>query len=132
MKIFSCVCLIGLEPLCKRALEIREKIFGMDHPDVGKQLTNLALLCLNQGKYDQVEEYYQRAIDIYTKSYGKNDPNVLKTKNNLASAYLREGKYQLAVELYQEVLAESQSMTPFDFNILISTFKNLSKSLAFQ
>ena len=132
MKISSCVCLIDLEPLCKRALEIREKIFGMDHPDVGKQLTNLALLCLNQGKYDQVEEYYQRAIDIYTKSYGKNDPNVLKTKNNLASAYLREGKYQLAVELYQEVLAESQSMTPFDFNILISTFKNLSKSLAFQ
>lgn len=122
--------MIDIEPLCKRALEIREKIFGMDHPDVGKQLTNLALLCLNQGKYDQVEEYYQRAIDIYTKSYGKNDLNVLKTKNNLASAYLREGKSQLAVRLYQEVLVEFQSIIPLDFSILISTFKNLSKSIA--
>jgi kinesin light chain len=117
-----------LEPLCKRALEIREKIFGVDHPDVGKQLNNLALLCLNQGKYDKVEEYYQRAIEIYTKSYGRNDSNVLKTKNNLASAYLREGKYQFAAQLYQEILSDSQSTTtpPPDLIIINTTFKNLS------
>lgn len=36
------------EPLCKRALEIREKVLGCDHPDVAKQLNNLALLCQNQ------------------------------------------------------------------------------------
>lgn len=36
------------EPLCKRALEIREKVLGKDHPDVAKQLNNLALLCQNQ------------------------------------------------------------------------------------
>ena len=36
------------EPLCKRALEIREKVLGRDHPDVAKQLNNLALLCQNQ------------------------------------------------------------------------------------
>ena len=41
---------VRLEPLCKRALDIREKCFGADHPDVGKQLNNLALLCLNQGR----------------------------------------------------------------------------------
>jgi len=40
--------------LCKRALEIREKVLGKDHPDVAKQLNNLALLCQNQGKYDEV------------------------------------------------------------------------------
>ena len=38
------------EPLCKRALEIREKVLGQDHPDVAKQLNNLALLCQNQGE----------------------------------------------------------------------------------
>ena len=47
------------EPLCKRALEIREKVLGSDHPDVAKQLNNLALLCQNQGKYEEVERYYQ-------------------------------------------------------------------------
>ena len=108
MPLFCFLLLSLLEPLCKRALEIREKCFGIDHPDVGKQLNNLALLCLNQGKYDKVEECYKRAIDIYTKHYGKNDPNVAKTKNNLASAYLREGKYKLAAQLYQEVLSNEQ------------------------
>jgi len=39
------------EPLCKRALEIREKVLGKDHPDVAKQLNNLALLCQNQVMY---------------------------------------------------------------------------------
>ena len=36
------------EPLCKKALEIREKVLGREHPDVAKQLNNLALLCQNQ------------------------------------------------------------------------------------
>merc|ERR1719491_1232535 len=82
------------EPLCKRALEIREKVLGSDHPDVAKQLNNLALLCQNQGKYEEVEKYYQRALAIYESKLGQDDPNVAKTKNNLASAYLKQGKYQ--------------------------------------
>ena len=51
------------EPLCKRALEIREKVLGSDHPDVAKQLNNLALLCQNQGKYEEVE----RSVDFWSK-----------------------------------------------------------------
>ena len=92
------------EPLCKRALDIREKCLGSSHPDVAKQLNNLALLCQNQGKYEEVESYYKRAIEIYTKSLGPDDPNVAKTKNNLASAYLKQQKYKEAEQLYTDVL----------------------------
>jgi len=137
-RIFFIMKLFYLEPLCKRALEIREKCFGIDHPDVGKQLNNLALLCLNQGKYDKVEEYYKRAIDIYTKHYGPNDPNVAKTKNNLASAYLREGKYKLAAQLYQEVLSNEQCQNSSkslvsirDGSTILTTLKNLGMSIRF-
>ena len=31
------------------------QVLGSDHPDVAKQLNNLALLCQNQGKYEEVE-----------------------------------------------------------------------------
>jgi len=95
------------EPLCKRALEIREKCLGPSHPDVAKQLNNLALLCQNQNKYDEVESYYKRAIDIYAKSLGPDDPNVAKTKNNLASAYLKQQKYKEAEQLYKDVLTRA-------------------------
>lgn len=98
------------EPLCQRALEIREKVLpsnlcphsparcraepdssphsvlqvlGTDHPDVAKQLNNLALLCQNQGKFAAVEQYYARALRIYQARLGPRDPSVAKTKNNL-------------------------------------------------
>lgn len=95
------------EPLCKRALEIREKVLGKDHPDVAKQLNNLALLCQNQGKYEEVEYYYQRALDIYQTKLGPDDPNVAKTKNNLASCYLKQGKFKQAETLYKEILTRA-------------------------
>ncbi|OXB82874.1 UNVERIFIED_CONTAM: hypothetical protein H355_010444 [Colinus virginianus] len=95
------------EPLCKRALEIREKVLGKDHPDVAKQLNNLALLCQNQGKYEEVEYYYCRALEIYESCLGPDDPNVAKTKNNLASCYLKQGKYKDAEVLYKEILTRA-------------------------
>lgn len=58
------------EPLCKRALEIREKVLGRDHPDVAKQLNNLALLCQNQvdiyGCKYVVSRKYVKTRTIYT------------------------------------------------------------------
>lgn len=59
------------------------QVLGKDHPDVAKQLNNLALLCQNQGKYEEVEYYYMRALEIYQTKLGPDDPNVAKTKNNL-------------------------------------------------
>ncbi|KAL0969021.1 hypothetical protein UPYG_G00221660 [Umbra pygmaea] len=108
------------EPLCKRALEIRGEggseftarpcgyeVLGKDHPDVAKQLNNLALLCQNQGKYEEVEYYYQRALEIYQTQLGPDDPNVAKTKNNLASCYLKQGKFKQAETLYKEILTRA-------------------------
>jgi len=71
-------------------------------------LNNLALLCQNQGKYDEVEYYYKRAIEIYTQTLGIDDPNVAKTKNNLASAYLKQQKYKEAEQIYKDVLTNAQ------------------------
>lgn len=59
------------------------QVLGTDHPDVAKQLNNLALLCQNQGKYQEVERYYERALHIYQNRLGPDDANVAKTKNNL-------------------------------------------------
>lgn len=58
-------------------------MLGKSHPDVAKQLNNLALLCLNQAKYDEVEYYYKRALEIFESKLGADDPSVARTKNNL-------------------------------------------------
>lgn len=70
-------------PIFVSSLLLFTQVLGKDHPDVAKQLNNLALLCQNQGKYDEVEYYYCRALEIYESCLGPDDPNVAKTKNNL-------------------------------------------------
>ncbi|MCK5661163.1 MAG: tetratricopeptide repeat protein, partial [Methanosarcinales archaeon] len=49
------------EPIYKRALEIREKVIGTEHPDVATNLNNLAGLYRDQGKYQMAEPLYKRA-----------------------------------------------------------------------
>ena len=61
------------------------QVYGKDHPDVAKQLNNLALLCQNQNKFDEVEKFYKRALQIYENKFGPDDANVAKTKNHLVS-----------------------------------------------
>lgn len=106
---------------------------GKFHPDVAKQLNNLALLCQNQGKYSEVQYYYSRALEIYESKLGADDPNVAKTKNNLvrglsfykmylislvsdltlmlnvsqATCYLKQGKFSDAEALYKEILTRA-------------------------
>jgi len=75
-----------------------------------------------QGKYEEVERYYQRALEIYEKKLGPDDPNVAKTKNNLASCYLKQGKYKEAEILYKQVLtrAHEREFGTIDGKLLIS------------
>jgi tetratricopeptide (TPR) repeat protein len=40
------------EPRFQRALEIREKALGPEHPDVAQSLNNLAGLYHDQGRYE--------------------------------------------------------------------------------
>ena len=52
------------EALYKRALAIREKALGQDHPDVARTLNNLAVVYKDQGKYADAEGLYKRALAI--------------------------------------------------------------------
>ena len=64
------------EPLYKRALAIREKALGPDHPDVARSLNNLAELYENQGRYAEAEPLYKRALAIREKALGPDHPDV--------------------------------------------------------
>lgn len=75
-------------------------MLGTDHPDVAKQLNNLALLCQNQGKYQEVEQYYERALHIYQSRLGPDDANVAKTKNNLVRTDMLLHQHWLYVVCY--------------------------------
>ena len=75
----------GAEPLYRRALEIREKVLGREHPDTATSLNNLAVLLENKGDYEGAEPLYRRALEIYEKVFGKEHPNTITLKKDLAA-----------------------------------------------
>src|SRR6266540_2442397 len=89
----------------ERALEIRERRLGPDHPDVSQAINSLATLHYYKGEYTKAEPLYQRALAIREKSLGPGHPDVASSLNNLASLYWSLGDYAKAEPLYQRAKA---------------------------
>ncbi len=83
------------EPLNLRALAIREKTLGPDHPDVAKTLNNLAWIYGVREDYAKAESFYRRSLAIQENALGKNHPDVASTLNDLPRSY--EDMYAAAV-----------------------------------
>jgi tetratricopeptide (TPR) repeat protein len=86
------------EPLYKRALVIKEKALGPDHPDVALTLFCLAENYAGQGLYADAEPLLRRALDIRTRMLGINHPDVAKTLNRLSLLADRTKQPKLALE----------------------------------
>jgi tetratricopeptide (TPR) repeat protein len=72
------------EPFCRRALAIREKVLGPDHPDVAKSLDYLALLYACRGQYAQAESLYESSLAIREKTLGPEHPDAATSLENYA------------------------------------------------
>jgi tetratricopeptide (TPR) repeat protein len=92
-------------PLYQRALAIREKVLGPEHPDVAESLNDLAVLYRAQGQYAKAEPLYQRALAIWEKALSPEHTDLAWSLNNLAGLYTDKGQYAEAQPLYQRALA---------------------------
>ncbi len=90
--------------LHERALDIRRKTLGEEHPDVANSLNNLALVYLATGDYDRAREFHERALDIRRKTLGEQHPGVALLLNNLGNIYRATGDYDRAREFHERAL----------------------------
>jgi tetratricopeptide (TPR) repeat protein len=66
----------GAELPLQRALALRERVLGPEHPEVATGLNNLALLYYAQGRYSEAEPLYQRALALWERVLGAEHPEV--------------------------------------------------------
>ena len=57
-------------PLAKRALGIRERLAGPEHPDTARSLYNLGVLLFLMGELADARPHYERALAIFKTVYG--------------------------------------------------------------
>lgn len=114
------------EPLARRAVALRRKILGPEHPDVaadqvalaglldavGKtadegavNLNNLAAIHQRRGEPQLAEPLYRRALSIKQRALGDRHPELATTLNNLATLLRKAGRHREAEPLYLRALA---------------------------
>jgi len=80
------------EPYYHRLLDIAEKQFGADHPNVAAHLNNLAANYRAQGKLAESEPLYKRALAIWEKNLGPDNPLTLFALKNYVDLLLEMGR----------------------------------------
>jgi tetratricopeptide (TPR) repeat protein len=94
--------------LYERALAIREKVLGPDHPSTANGLNNLAVLLKDQGEFDTAKLLYERALKISEKVLGPEHPDTALRLHNLARLLEKQGDLVEAQQLLSRSLAISE------------------------
>ena len=83
----------------ERALRLRERTLGLEHPKTLQTMTLLSGIDFDQAKYSEAEVLLTRALDLQGRTLGPEHPDTLHSMSVLASVYMMQGKYSQAVEL---------------------------------
>jgi tetratricopeptide (TPR) repeat protein/transcriptional regulator with XRE-family HTH domain len=92
------------EPLCLKALQMREQLFGPEHLDVAESLDHVAWLYHEQERYAEAEPLALRALEIRERALGPGHPDVARSLRTLAEIYHDWGNDDLAEPLYWQAL----------------------------
>ena len=70
-----------------KALAIREKKLGPEHPDVAADAAALAAILDGQGKREEAEALFRRALNVFERIYGPHHYEVAVNLNNLGALH---------------------------------------------
>ncbi|HSG40530.1 MAG TPA: tetratricopeptide repeat protein [Thermoanaerobaculia bacterium] len=94
----------GAHSYCERALAIREKVLGPDHPDTAQSLNNLGVNLDGQGNSSRAREYHERALAIRERVLGPEHPDTAQSLNNLGGILFNQGDFSGAREYGERAL----------------------------
>ncbi len=123
-----------------RAVELRRRELGEEHPDTLNSQNNLAASYCSDGKCEQAISLFESTLKLQKVRPGENAPESLITQNNLAAAYFASGKLDLAISLHEATLKSQRVIigsehpdTLVTQNCLASAYLQANKlELAFQ
>jgi tetratricopeptide (TPR) repeat protein len=114
------------EALMRRALEIDEKSYGLDHSNVAIRLNNLAALLQTTNRLAEAEPLMRRALAIDEKSYGPDRPEVATNLNNLAILLQTTNRLAEAEPLMRRAIAIDEKSYGADHPIVANNLSNLA------
>lgn len=86
-------------------LEVSERFYGYQHPDVAIALNQKSEVLVDMGRHNEALPLQIRALTITEATLGHLHPAVAGRLNNLANLYQSMGRYPEALQVIQEALA---------------------------
>jgi tetratricopeptide (TPR) repeat protein/transcriptional regulator with XRE-family HTH domain len=93
------------EYLLKDVLQTREKLKGLDHPDIAIDHKQLGLLYSEQKRYKEAEQHFKQSLKIRKKALGSLDLAVSESLYCLAKNYQEQDRYKEAEIFYKRAFA---------------------------
>jgi len=98
----------AIEPL-RRALALREKYLGLDHPDVGATESMLASAYRIAEQYDMAVPHARRALAIRERSLGARHPETARALFNMGVLFAELGRVSEALDYQRRALAAREA-----------------------
>ncbi|MDR1796756.1 MAG: tetratricopeptide repeat protein, partial [Clostridiales Family XIII bacterium] len=112
--------------LYDKALAIREKVLGKEHPVTAAIYGHIADVYHEQGEYGKALEWHGKALAIKEKVLGKEHPDTAATYNNIALVYHAQGDYGKALEWLGKALAIKEKVLGKEHPATATTFNNIA------
>ena len=111
---------------CEKALAIRERVLGPDHPGTTETYSSMAVVYDDLENYGKALEYSEKTLAIRGRILKEDHPDMAVTYNNLALIYCKQGKYEKALEYYEKALVIDERVKDSDHPSTAVTYNNMA------
>jgi len=112
--------------LFRRALKMRQKLFGVEHPDILPSLNHLAFLLKKKGDYESAKQFYRLALKISQQVLGEDHADTATFLNHLALVLQGLGAYEEAEPLYRQALKIRENVLGVTHSLTLQSFNHLA------
>ncbi len=116
-------------PLIERALELRHRVPGEDHPDNLNSAGNLAVNLSALGQYEAARQLNADTLDRKRRVLGEDHPDTLTSAANLAVNLRVLGEHEAARQLSADTLDRRGRVLGEDHPDTLASANNLARSL---
>jgi tetratricopeptide (TPR) repeat protein len=118
------------ETLFRIVLKIRERVWGLEHPNTLISVSHLGSVLAQQGKYKEAEAMYRQVLKGYEKALGPEHPLTLISVSHLGSVLAQQGKYKEAEAMHRQTLKSREKTLGPEHPVTLINISHLGSVLA--
>lgn len=94
-----------IRTLAERAVAIRTRLQGPEHPDAAASMVGLADVLRRRRDFAAAQPLYEQALEIREKAFGAESVETAESLNGLANLLFDSGSFDMSLPLYRQVAA---------------------------